>query len=194
MPSKFWKRLHPDLVATGQRWYCGVQWDDVEEAFPGTKERVKAAHFGVLPEVGCNARYYPYARGQAMVLEVKIGHEWHAFLADLMPEVLADEIDKVKASFHKGVMELSPQELCRSIPVVCPKVHPVPGLFCDWLGRFPAEDYKSQGGVVLDHRGWWLFAQSVASKDPLAMASLFQVASRHLGQDGVACEVHMSDL
>jgi hypothetical protein len=194
MPAKFWRRNHPEYTASGQKWYCGVQWDDVEKAFPGTKARM-ANEYGALPEVGCGAKYVPYARGQAMVLEVKINGGWHAFLADLMPEVLCDEIDKVKASFHKNVMKMTPQQLQSSIPVVCPKVHPVEGQCHQWLGRFPVEDYKESGGVVLDSRGWWLFAQCVASQDPVAMASLFQVASRKLDEFGnIVSEVSMADL
>eukprot|EP00975_Prorocentrum_lima_P049323 10319612-Prorocentrum_lima.AAC.1 len=69
------------------------------------------------PEVGCGARFVPWARGASMVVEMQmIDRTWAAFMADRFPDVLEKEIQKVREAFYLTVQKLEPEELRETLP------------------------------------------------------------------------------
>ncbi len=86
MAGKFWKK-------SGRKWKCGIDGDEWEKHTGASRALVE--------NLGCGAAYRPWACGEGMVLEFKMKGQWWAVLADLMPEILDDEIKKVQASWHR---------------------------------------------------------------------------------------------
>ncbi|MCP4243258.1 MAG: hypothetical protein GY772_22100, partial [bacterium] len=77
MAGKFWRKA-------GRKWKCGIDGDEWEK-HTGTSRTL-------VEDLGCGATYRPWACGEGMVMEFYSGMKWWAILADLMPEILDDEI------------------------------------------------------------------------------------------------------
>lgn len=99
--SKLWQK-------TGKSWYCKADWT---RAFKEGDEGwdVMANTFGPdasrWPAVGCGAKFAPWRRGESIVLEWRCsdsgaGEErYEAMLADLMPEMLDQEVGRGQKPF-----------------------------------------------------------------------------------------------
>ena len=124
------------------------------------------------------ARYYPFKRGHGAVVEILSPQGWLSFLADIMPSVLADEIQIYQASFYKALGTMTAEDLYSVIPVVVPKCNPIPGCEIPGLGKFPIQEYKQQGGLTFNDKNWWLLARAVAQKDMKCLYKLFEKSER----------------
>ena len=140
----------------------------------------------MIPEPGCTRRYYPYRNGEAAVVEIAFGNQWNSFLADIMPQVLADEIQVHEASFYKSLDTMTAEDLYECIPVVVPKCNPIPGCQIPGLGKFPILEYKAAGKPVFNDTNWWLLARAVAKKDMASLRSIFDKSERFLGMPRAA--------
>jgi hypothetical protein len=193
MPSQYWKRIHRNPSATGQRWHCGIEWEDVAIYEPELYQRVTQNGTVKPPDLGCGARYFPWARGSSMVVEVRDGQKWEAFLADEMPDEMLRLVELHKTRFHESMGKMTPQEFMKLIPVTFPKVHLIEGCIVPWLGRFPKDQYIEEGRPVLDQVGWWKLARAVALGDMSGLYEMFNVASRTLGDYGKVSEEVRAD-
>ncbi len=106
-PRKFWKK-------EGKRWYCSVDWVAAVKADKSLMQTIGKKYGDDplrWPQIGCLARFYPWARGDAMLAEFKTqSGEWKCFLSSLLPEIIDDEIKKSRAMFNEA-MKLHPDHV-----------------------------------------------------------------------------------
>ena len=118
------------------QWYCGVD------------EKGRATHarqpFSSVSHVGCGARYRPYARGKGVVCEFGADGCEYSITADLLPEVLDEEIKKMQASRVAASLLLTPEELKQTIPLVTPQAEPCRRVTTH--ARRPLPDPESKSG------------------------------------------------
>jgi hypothetical protein len=150
MPSKFWGRQKDleDEWASGQRWYCKVNWKEVMRAFPNVCARLRekyptfhgsdfdlntitAAHADAMhaqvPQPGCWKRYKMYASGSLSQMVEFCGADnvWYGLPAEPMPEELEKLMEKHKANFLAAEKKVSAQSLYDCVPIILPKTHVV---------------------------------------------------------------------
>ncbi|CAE7210813.1 unnamed protein product [Symbiodinium sp. CCMP2592] len=139
----------------GSRWYCRQHKPNWEKYYPDIP---------FPAELGCGARFVPWKRGESMVLEFP-GPENStlAMMADLMPEILDDEVKKNKTAWYEGLNNMSPQQLYDLVPVIVPKVYAIEG--CPQIGRFPVDEHINKKEPKLTTAGWWRLARYISEKD-----------------------------
>jgi hypothetical protein len=184
MPSKFWRSHKPQpegLFVPKQRWYCAIQWDAFEVHYP---EQYKALLDGKTREAldellpFCRCRYKPFAHGEASVVEWKAsGDRWWSMLADIIPEVLLDEIQKVQSTWFETVESLFADELLAIIPVAMPKCNPLPNCPIPGIGRFDVAKWKADGMPIMTTKSWWQFALAVATRNHALLKDIFDKAT-----------------
>eukprot|EP00435_Cladocopium_sp_Y103_P010463 s2420_g2.t1 len=185
MSSKLWKVFGENLTS-GQRWYCGISWPAFQRQHPqlfadllsryGSQQRldeVVGHHF-------CGRKYRPWARGPAAILEWRGADEaWFCLRADVPPEPLMAEIQKVQQAFTTAWQEMSCQELYDSIPQMQPKtnilpLHQVPG-----IGKYDLQAHAKAGSPVMDQEKWCQLCIAVAQRNPVLFHDLFLVAQNY---------------
>eukprot|EP00959_Pyramimonas_sp_CCMP1952_P090555 1895661-Pyramimonas_sp.AAC.1 len=79
------------------------------------------------PDIGCTARFRPCKRGASMVVELKVGGNWEAFLVGRLPWNIDDAIKRNRCKLYDAAQKMSPEELFELIPPSCPMTHQVRG-------------------------------------------------------------------
>eukprot|EP00975_Prorocentrum_lima_P057529 12064752-Prorocentrum_lima.AAC.1 len=62
-------------------------------------------------------RFIPWGRGASMVMEMQMSNgNWEAFMADIVPDNLDDDIKKVHEAFYLSSQKLEPDHLKDILP------------------------------------------------------------------------------
>ena len=185
MGSKMWKVLGENLTS-GQRWYCGINWSEFNRQHPRMFADLLARHGGqqrleeVVGHHFCGRRYRPFARGAAAILEWKgADGAWFCIRADLPPEPLMVEIQKVQEAFTTAWQELSYQELYESIPLMQPKTNILPLYQVPGIGKYDLEAHAKAASPVMDQEKWCQLCIAVAERNPVLFPDLFLVAKNY---------------
>ena len=70
-----------------------------------------------VAHVGCRARYKLFDAGNSIVCEIGANGCEYFIMADLVPDVLAQEIKKVQASWEQACLLITPNELKKNFPL-----------------------------------------------------------------------------
>ena len=184
-PSKLWTQ-------TPGKWkfYCRVDWNNLVSAAVSLDDESPLKKWtqrmimrygdnvGGWPHIGCGAKFVPWARGESMVAEIRLGSgKWEAFCADRMPRELDDEIKKVHADFFEASKFLDPAELKDVLPVSLPMTHVLED---DLVGiaKYPIDMWELQGQPRITAKGWVKLAMMIASKRMDKLASVFQCGEK----------------
>ena len=167
-------------------WYCKLNWHKWCDAVgPEMVDRMVTKYRDnpdTWPSVGCGVRYRPWRNGLGMVLEFKAGDTWKCFLADVIPELLDNEIKQHQAEWNNALSCLSPDDVYDLIPVTFPRASPItvagipqfPG-----MGKLNLPKLKNEQAPVLSTAGWVQLCLKVASKGE-NLESVFSLASAEL--------------
>jgi hypothetical protein len=178
MPAKFWR---VGLKSNGgEKWYCGLNWAEVTLACPKECQSLVRSH-GSLEAAEktagfCEQLYRPFAKGAAAVVEFMHCNKWYYMLADMMPELLRDEIQKHQTAFFTAMDLLTPEDLKSAIPVVMPKTNAIPNCNIPGLGKLDKKAYLDGNNAVMTEKNWWLFALYVAKRDRACLKTIFDLA------------------
>ena len=180
MPSTYWHQP----VASRWRFYCKINWSQVIEHHPEICEYFKALGCGDEPDLwpgqdlGCGAKFAPWARGPSKVVEMKVEGEWVCFLAERLPDQLDDEIKKVQENWHRAQGQITVEEIKASIPLVFPSTNVINGKVYPGVSKFDFAKWEKDGQPVLSKAGWCALCQTIAKKDPLNLGVIFKVARK----------------
>ncbi len=188
-PSKLWTQ------APGKwKFYCRVDWNNLvsaavhledENQLKKWTQRMIGRYGDNLdnwPKVGCGAKFLPWARGESMVAEIRLGDgTWEAFCADRMPRELDDEIKKVHADFFEAAQFLDPAELKEVLPVRLPMTHVVDDELIG-IARYPIDTWEAQGQPRITTKGWVKLAMMIATKKMDKLASVFTCGEKLLAK------------
>ncbi|MCP4244744.1 MAG: hypothetical protein GY772_29730 [bacterium] len=174
-PSKLWKRTTKD-------YYCEVVWDELLRTDCPERDRMVAKYGDNVadwPKVGCGARFRPWGRGESQVWELTTRNGSVAWLSSLMPQIISDEVLKVKASWHAAVDTMTPEELYEALPMIFPKCYAqkMPdGFVLPGVSKFPLAEWIAKGSPTMTESAWCEFAMKVASNDMAGLESIFMMA------------------
>ncbi len=188
-PSKLWTQ-------TPGKWkfYCRVDWNNLVSASVALEDgsplkdwtQRMAARYGddleMWPKIGCGAKFLPWARGESMVAEIRLGDgRWEAFCADRMPKELDDEIKKVHADFFEAAKFVNPDELKAVLPASLPMTHVLNDELVG-IARYPIDKWEMEGQPRITSKGWVKLAMMIASKNMVKLSSVFTCGEKLLSK------------
>ena len=116
-----------------------------------------------------------------MVMELKIGGEYKAFMSERLPEALDDAIKKKNYNaFNKACKAMTPQEIYDSLPMCFPMTHviQVNGKPFRGVARYPLAEWEREGMPVMTKLCWAKFCMKIAEKDFTNLEHVFRVAEK----------------
>jgi len=137
--------------------------------------------FNLWPRIGCQQGFRPYRNGPSMVMELKIGGEYKAFMSERLPEALDDAIKKKNYNaFNRACQSMSPQEIYDSLPMCFPMTHviKVNGKPFRGVARYPLAEWERSGMPVMTKVCWAKFCMKIAEKDFTNLEHVFRVAEK----------------
>ena len=137
--------------------------------------------FNKWPSIGCTQGFRPFANGASLVVELKIGKEWKAFVSERLPTALDDEIKgRNYIAFQKACGAMTPQQIYDALPLCFPMTHQlvVNGEPFRGVARYPLLEWEAMGEPVMTHQSWAKFCMKVALNDLTNLDKLFQVAQK----------------
>ena len=175
MPEMMWWQ-------DGSRWSfrCGINIDKIknfmpetykacQQNMPGVPEEHWQSHCGVP---FCGAKFAPWKGGASNVVELNVGGEIHAMLAERLPEQLDDEIKKLLHEWHVAEGRVTPEDIMACIPEVLPKENLIKGSKIPGVARFDFETWKRTGCPTLLRAGWIALCKCIAMKDEINLSRI----------------------
>ena len=121
-----------------------------------------------------------------MVMEIKNGETWEAFMSERLPQPLDDAIksDQYCTYFFKAAEQMSPEEMFDYIPMRFPMAHLLThgGRKMKGIAKYPIADWLRSGSPVMTESGWAAFIIAVSKRDTTHLASLMQLAQTFIKQ------------
>ncbi len=75
----------------------------------------------------------------------------------------------------------TPQQLYKSIPMINPKMHIIPGLPIPAVGRFPIVQAISEGWPEINDETWYTMAMTIAATNPQVFPKVYALCNKKLG-------------
>lgn len=121
-----------------------------------------------FPHVGCGATFRPWKRGPSMVCEIQMnGKVWEAFLADITPQALDDQLKKVSYNVLSASFKLvTPMDMLKAIPITMPMTHlaTVDGKEMVGVARYPLDAWAAVGNPCFTSEKWAMICMLMAEK------------------------------
>ena len=164
MPAAFWSRPNKN----GWRFYCRMDWEVLVQAgaWDGAPDHVKmwaanmveayGRNWKSWPQIGCGARFIPWARGASIILELKCGDTWMAMAAVRPPPILLDEIFRVRYEFALRLDAMTPSQIQQVMPICFPMSYLIDGRDGKFPGiaKFPVDQWVKDGRPIFDEAAW----------------------------------------
>ena len=165
MPGILWSQPNKENF----RFYCRTDWQAAVTQEDGEKlHTMLQKKYGKdprsWPSFGCGAKFCPWKRGASKVVELKVDGQWHAILAERLPEQLDDEIKKLQFAFHQACGRVTADDILKAVPLTFPKCHVVDESL-PVLARFDFEKWERLGKPTLTTAGWIALCRTIALKD-----------------------------
>ena len=151
-------------------------------ALPEERDGLQESRYESSPEWPfCWRRFRPFAYGDAAILEWRTADGWYAMLASIIPEVLADEIQKHQSSWYKAVSLTTAEALYTAIPTIYPRCNAIEGNPIPGVGKFDIGSWKEKNMPVMTQTNWWMLGLTISKKDPIGLRSIFDLCQNKLG-------------
>ncbi len=105
----------------------------------------------------------------------------YAIRASIPPGPLSTEIQKVQRGWFDAGKATSPKELYKSIPMIHPNVHLIPGLPIPAVGRFPIVQANTEGWPEINDESWYKMAMTIAMQYKQQFPKVYALCNQRLG-------------
>ena len=166
----------------GDRWSfrCGLNIEKIKNFMPETYQACQKAMPNVPEEHWerhcgvdfCRAKFAPWKRGASKVVELNVGGDTMAFLAERMPEQLDDEIKKLLHDWHIAQGRVTPEDIMNCIPEALPSVNLIKESKIPGVARFDFKTWKATGCPTLLRAGWIALCRCIAMKDEINLSRI----------------------
>ena len=175
MPEMMWWQ-------DGGKWSfrCGLNIEKIRNFMPETYQACQKAMPNVPEEHWqrhcgvdfCGVKFVPWKKGASKVVELNVGGDVVAFLAERMPEQLDDEIKNLLHEWHVAAGRVTPEDIMSCIPEALPKVNLIKESKIPGVSRFDFRTWKAQGCPTLLRAGWIALCRCIAMKDEINLSRI----------------------
>ena len=143
----------------GRCWSRRGAWDgapDHVKMWAANMVEAYGRNWKSWPQIGCGARFIPWARGASIILELKCGDSWMAMAAVRPPPILLDEIFRVRYEFALRLDAMTPSQIQQVMPICFPMSYLIDGRDGKFPGiaKFPVDQWEAEGRPIFDEAAW----------------------------------------
>ena len=181
MPSYYWWYQHEGA----HRFKCLISPEKIKKYKPEQYEYIKKV-LGDLPDNEwhchtpcCGSWYIPWALGGSQIVEIKVGDEYFAILAEFMPMKLDDEIRKVFYEWHVACGRTTGMQILQALWNCVPQENLIMEQCCKvpGIGRFNLPKWKELGEPTLTRSCWIALCKCIAQNLPTDLGHIITLCN-----------------